>query len=261
MGKKTQKIWKTKKYYRIAKEGSKDASHPGMKMLMSLSKESNNILDLGCGEGTRLDLITKGRNSKGVGVDISQTAIGLAKKTYPNLEFVKSDLEKLPFKKKSFDLVYSAYVLEHLSNPEKVLNEAIRVTERNGSLVFIAPNYGSPNRASPVYGGSRMRKFVNGFLKDIFRIISLSGKLNWDKVNPKEDNKYEVDLDTTIEPYIGSLIAFLRYENLIVTQASSAWNQELPNAKLHQRLFRFLGERRLYPFWMWGPHIVLVAKK
>lgn len=250
-------IWRSDVYYQMAKKGSQDNNHPGMVLLKSISQKLDRILDFGCGEGTRLNWVAQNKTGS-LGLDISQKGTELARKKYPRLNFKKADLEKVPLKDKSFDLVYSAYVLEHLSHPEKVLKEAMRLLKPKGHLLLIAPNYGAPNRCSPPFKGSRQRKLIKGFLNDFVR----SEKLNWNKVTPiSTSDKYDVDWDTTIEPYIGSLVNFLKSHHLKIIQANSCWSQELPNAKPHQKLFRFLGERNIYPFKYWGPHLVVLAQK
>lgn len=90
-------VWSENRYYEIAGQGSGEVSHPAMKILQNLAKEANSILDLGCGEGTRLNLLAK---KNGVGVDFSKKAIALAKKKYSQHHFLVGDLTKLLFKKK-----------------------------------------------------------------------------------------------------------------------------------------------------------------
>jgi SAM-dependent methyltransferase len=51
--------------------------------------------------------------------------------------------EALTFSDATFDLVYSSNVLEHVTDPEKVLAEALRVLRPGGYLFFTFPNYGS----------------------------------------------------------------------------------------------------------------------
>jgi SAM-dependent methyltransferase len=51
--------------------------------------------------------------------------------------------EHLPFRDESFDVIYSTNVLEHVLEPEIVLQEALRVLKPGGYLQFIFPNYGS----------------------------------------------------------------------------------------------------------------------
>lgn len=247
---------RNQKYYSIANKGSGELDHPAMKHLLNISKEADKILDLGCGEGTRLNFVVP--NGKiGYGIDINKTGIEIAKKKYPH-NFQIGDLEKLPYKDSSFDLVYSAYVFEHLENPEKVVKEGLRVLSKGGYFLVVCPNYGSPNRASPPFRGSRIRKFMRGIINDIFP----SNNLNWNKVDPiATENEYDIDWDTTIEPYLGSFEKYLIRKGLKVMYSNSCWEKEEKKAKYLQKLFRLLGESNIYPFNKWGPHLFLVAKK
>jgi SAM-dependent methyltransferase len=54
---------------------------------------------------------------------------------------VDSAGESLPFADASFDIVYSANVLEHTENPERVLSEALRVLRPGGLLHMEMPNF------------------------------------------------------------------------------------------------------------------------
>lgn len=253
-------IWERKRYYELARQGSNETRHFGMRQILKLSKDSKNILDLGCGEGTRLAYFAKGKS--GVGIDISKTAIKLAQKRYPNLKFKVADIEKrIPFPNNKFDMVYSAYVFEHLTKPEKVVKEALRTLKTGGYLVIIAPNYGAPNRSSPVFKGSRFKKLINGIKRDLS--FGKLTNLQWNKVQPMIENlkSYEIDLDTTIEPYIGTLKRYLKQNGCTIETWSSCWQEELPNAKIHQKIFRILSSIGIYPFTQWGPHLVIVARK
>lgn len=254
-------IWRSDVYYLLARKGSLDVSHPGMKILLDFASKSNRILDLGCGEGTRLNMLAQDKEVA-IGVDISNKAILLARKAYPKLKFIKADLESIPLKDESFDLVYSAYVLEHLTEPEKVLDEAIRLISNNGFLVLIAPNYGAPNRASPPFRGSRLLKLTKGLLNDLLMLFQKYDRLKWIKVKPIATSRcYDIDWDTTVEPYMGSLLFFLKNRKIAIKKITTCWSEELPNAKIHQVIFRFIGKLGLYPFILWGPHLVVIAQK
>lgn len=52
--------------------------------------------------------------------------------------------ESLPFPDATFDIIYSANVLEHTEQPEAVLGEAFRVLRPGGVLHFEVPNYLAP---------------------------------------------------------------------------------------------------------------------
>lgn len=252
-----KEVWSKNDYYRIAGEGSSNFDHPSMKKLLELSSNAKTILDLGCGEGTRLNKLFK-NGKEGYGIDISSKAIELAHKKYPKLKFIVGDMECLPFEDKTFDLVYSAFVFEHLDNPVKVLGEAIRVLKEGGKLLIVAPNFGSPNRASPPFKGNRIGKLFNGFVKDLFPKTTLE----WNKVKPIADEKrYEIDWDATIEPYLGSLIGFIKKSGLKVIYYSSCWDQERRRTNLFQKKMKLLGRMNIYPFNLWGPHLLVIAEK
>ncbi len=51
--------------------------------------------------------------------------------------------EAIPHPDASFDIVYSSNVLEHVGDPQAVLDEALRVLKPDGHLLFVVPNYGS----------------------------------------------------------------------------------------------------------------------
>lgn len=256
-------LWRSDNYYLAARKGSLDTKHIGMKILKGLANTVNSILDLGCGEGTRLNYLFS-ENKKIIGIDISEKALELAKRRYPKIKFIQADLEKIPLEDNGFELIYSAYVLEHLEKPAKVISEAIRITAKDGFLVLIAPNYGAPNRASPPYKESRVIKFLKGLVNDFEALFinAVRADLRWNKVQSiATKDHYAIDWDTTCEPYLGSLIKFLKDKGMDIKEFTSCWSEELKDARIHQIIFRFLGDLGIYPFNLWGPHLVVVAQK
>lgn len=246
------------KYYEIAKEGSIDKTHPSYYLISKYGATAKKILDLGCGEGTRLNQIHN-RNAVKIGVDQSKVAIGIAKKQYPSIKFIKTE-NNLPFPDNSFDFVYSAFVLEHTNDPENFLKEAVRVLSPGGTLLFVAPNFGAPNRASPNGKYSRIKKMTTGFLNDLVLVLSSkTNRLNWQKVEPQKTYDM-IDADTTVEPYLLSLEKYLTGLNIAPTKSLSLWNQE-DKINLRQILFRIFGAAKIAPFTYWGPHILFVGEK
>lgn len=254
-----QAIWETQEYYRKAHEAS-ETVHPGLLSIKEQAEKALKILEVGCGEGSKLKLVTP-PGSQGVGVDISQTAISRAQTQYPQFQFQVADAERLPFADGEFDLVLSAFTLEHLQNPERVLAEMIRVLKSRGSLALLAPNYGAPNRASPCYRGSRLKKLLTGLRRDWLGLIHPIATLEWQKVTPKaKPGKYEIDWDTTIEPYLGSLVRFLKKSQIRPGKVSSFWEIE-PTLPWWQKPLAVLGKLRVYPFVYWGPHLLVIGSK
>lgn len=148
-----RKTWNQTAYYQTARR-SVLASFDKNKYLVKLRNyvlSARLVLDCGCGSGSILEAVWHPQG-KFYGVDISKKGIELGKKRLKrkkNIKLLVGDLAKLKFKDNFFDLVYSAYVLEHLEKPEEVIREMIRVTKKDGWLIFVGPNYGSPLSFSP----------------------------------------------------------------------------------------------------------------
>ncbi len=175
---------------------------------------------MGCGEGTRLNTLLP-EGSRGWGVDISDEAIRLAKKQYPRHYFKNGAGENLPYPDANFDLVYSAFAIEHCADPEKFIKEMVRVCRPGGHIVILAPNYGAPGRRSPVSTENPYNKLFEGLLKDVFPYPGL----DWRRVIPRTEYN-RADDDTTFEPYLKSLVYFLKKSDYpsINTHRCGHWN-------------------------------------
>lgn len=250
-------LWSDKKYYeRISKVDN--LSHPGFILAKKYCQEARQILDVGCGDGSKLSQLGNEKTTR-TGCELGEAGIAQGKSKFKNIKFVQLTDEKLPFADGSFDHVASFFVLEHVENPENVISEMIRVLDESGLLILLIPNYGSPNRSSPNFVGNRLVKLIGGFTGDFMN----QGVGSWHRVQPRSEsmNNFEMDLDTTIEPYLGSLVLSLKAAKMNVIVKNSYWEMELPKASVLQRLLRMLAGLHLYPFINWGPHAFVVAKK
>lgn len=105
-----------------------------VKMLKPVS-----ILDVGCGEGFTLERLRKAKIGKHLeGVDYLDLAIKLGKKEHPQLILKKGSIYDLKYKANSFDVVICSEVLEHVDDPEKGLEELVRVSKKY--VVLSVPN-------------------------------------------------------------------------------------------------------------------------
>lgn len=103
------------------------------------------VLDAGCGPGLFLcDLIKRG--FKVIGLDRSEGMLKIAKGNNNSLDshhcfkLIKGDIEKLPFKSGTFNLVCSAGVIEYLNYDSKVLSEFRRIIKDDGFLLISVTN-------------------------------------------------------------------------------------------------------------------------
>jgi len=88
------------------------------------------ILDVGSGEGFTLNFIKKNLDVKVEGVDFSPVAIKLGHALFPKIKLDVADIYRLPYKKRSIDLVLCTEVLEHLEHPREALEEIVRVAKK-----------------------------------------------------------------------------------------------------------------------------------
>src|SRR5579862_5377052 len=107
-------------------------------LIAGLSVRGSRILDLGCGRnGLHGDDLLCAPGATVVGVDPDAAAL-VANRVIP-YRAVGSG-EDLPFAAGSFDIVASAWVLEHLDHPGLVFSEVHRVLAPGGHFVFLTPN-------------------------------------------------------------------------------------------------------------------------
>ena len=243
------------KYYTIASEASQEIQgHPGLEYLQKEVGKVKNILDIGCGEGSKLNSIVS-NHQNATGIDVSRYAINLAKKKYPQFNFIYQTNKKLPFKDWEFELVYSTFVLEHTQDHRLFLQEMIRVLKTKGKLVILCPNFGSPNRRSRYSVERPIKKLIKGFLKDFS-----PSNLDWVKVKPKK--KYlNIDDDTTVEPFLKDLKGFFQKNGFKILKYSSLWSLEPFSLNPRKLLFTFLGKLGIFPFKYWGPQIFITIQK
>jgi ubiquinone/menaquinone biosynthesis C-methylase UbiE len=99
-------------------------------------RQGSRVCDLGCGlEAAFLDYASD-RIAMGVGVD-DQVEKGVRGRW----QRLRADLRApLPFPDGHFDHVVMLAVLEHLTEPEKVLREAYRILASEGSLILTWPS-------------------------------------------------------------------------------------------------------------------------
>lgn len=100
-------------------------------------------LDVSCGSGELLSLLSD--ETQSVGVDISVNALKRAKKvtgskSRAKINLLLSEGENLPFKTGSFHYVTNIGSLEHFVDPNRGLAEMYRVLKPKGKAFILVPN-------------------------------------------------------------------------------------------------------------------------
>jgi ubiquinone/menaquinone biosynthesis C-methylase UbiE len=98
------------------------------------SNESMNILEVGVGDFEHLKFVAHDFK-KYTGVDNREP--NNAQYSFDGkVEFINSDAHELPFEDEIFDRVIVTCLIVHLANPEKAIDEWLRVLKKNGSLIM-----------------------------------------------------------------------------------------------------------------------------
>jgi 2-polyprenyl-3-methyl-5-hydroxy-6-metoxy-1,4-benzoquinol methylase len=96
------------------------------------------ILDIGCGRGVFLDEMRK-HGWKVAGTEYNEDTAESINKRY-NVNVVTGNPEDWGFPPGSFDVVTMNHVLEHMSAPEKAIDECSKVLREGGLIVLAVPN-------------------------------------------------------------------------------------------------------------------------
>lgn len=96
-----------------------------------------NILELGSGVGVLANEVAQNlRNGAVTGIEFSEEQLGQCPGEYKQLTFVQGNVHHVPFADNAFDKVYGRYILEHVSDPDRVVKEALRVLKPGGTVYF-----------------------------------------------------------------------------------------------------------------------------
>lgn len=128
------------KCYTVAPDRIKQFLEAEINLVLEKISENSSVLDLGCGYG-RVSARLVDKADKVIGIDISEDNIKLAEEVFrdkQNCEFYTMNAIDLKFENDVFDLVIciqngiSAFKVP----PDKLLEEAIRVTRKGGIILF-----------------------------------------------------------------------------------------------------------------------------
>lgn len=117
-------------------------------LLQSIQRqqELGTVLDVGCGSGAlTVELARRLPLASVDGIDIAEGMLDVAAATHadPRVAYYVGDAEDIPFEEKSFELVFSNFMLQWCPQPARALTEMRRVLRRNGQLVLSVPGAGT----------------------------------------------------------------------------------------------------------------------
>ena len=112
---------------------------PEFKIISDLIDKNSHVLDVGCGDGILMEFLIKEKKVNIRGIEISKTKVQncIAKGLTIIEGNAEEDLKQFP--DKSFDYVVLSQTLQAFLNPEKVINELLRIGKQ---AIVTIPNFG-----------------------------------------------------------------------------------------------------------------------
>ncbi len=107
-------------------------------------KHDNMIVDLGCGKGEVVELLSSKGFMNVIGVDINQERIDIAKKNArfahaDNYRLITNNPYHIPVASNSVDLIFSGQVFEHVKDMNALFLELKRIMHMNSVGIHIFP--------------------------------------------------------------------------------------------------------------------------
>lgn len=156
-----------------------------------------NLLDVGCGDGVLKSFI-KNKVDNIYGLDNDKLSVDKCKLLYKKVTLINLNSQNIPYKNNYFDCVTCLDVIEHIIDPEMLLNKIYKILKPNGILIISTPNirftdhilklicngtFPKTSLDASIYDGGHIHFFTYKdlitLLKETgFKILSIEGIIN-----------------------------------------------------------------------------------
>ena len=168
------------------------------KVIASLLPNNIRVLDVGCGDGSLMDLLIKEKNIKARGLEINKENVKKCISKGLSVIEGNAETELHQFPNQSFDFAVLSQTLQAFYSPENVLKDLLRIGK---SVIVSIPNFGywKVRTSLLVFGSMPVTKTLPDTwyntpnlhlctIKDLFKFC-LEKNINMDKVVGINKNK------------------------------------------------------------------------
>ena len=168
------------------------------KVIASLLPDNVRVLDVGCGDGSLMDLLIKEKNIKARGLEINKENIKKCISKGLSVIEGNAETELHQFPDQSFDFAVLSQTLQAFYSPENVLKDLLRIGK---SVIVSIPNFGywKVRTSLLVFGSMPVTKTLPDTwyntpnlhlctIKDLFKFC-LEKNINMDKIVGINKNK------------------------------------------------------------------------
>ena len=110
-----------------------------LKLVSKYQLKGGSVLDVGCGTGRYTELFRKA-GLDAFGIDLSKTAISKAIDSFPECNFMISDINEAEFKNQNFDIIFchgfSPFLQKDMKKQDDILKKMVSFLKKDGIFFF-----------------------------------------------------------------------------------------------------------------------------
>ena len=122
----------------MTRQNKSNSSRADLQIISSLVNNESKILDIGCGEGDLLEILTKQNKCDARGVEISHHAVSRA--LMKGLSVIQGDAEDCLgcYPDNEFDYAIMSHTIQATRRPDKMLQQMLRISDK---VIVSLPNF------------------------------------------------------------------------------------------------------------------------
>lgn len=112
---------------------------------------SETVVDVGCGDGGFIELLAETCGHQGELIGINDSSyhyyrVEMELEDKPNVQFIEADARQIPLPDESADCITMKFLLYHVDQPGRAIDEALRILKPGGTLLIATRNPGNQGR-------------------------------------------------------------------------------------------------------------------